>query len=122
MATKTAQDVFADTVTDAQRQMTELATQGQQMFLQTVRSWSESVANLVPRQVNGSGVIRDVTQAQVQLIDQSYEFAHQALDNQREFVKQLLNATRPAVDATERSTDSAAEATKSAADKASSRS
>lgn len=124
MATKTTQEVFTSTVTDAQRQMSELVNQGQQMFLQTVRSWSESVARMAPSQPNGGSMLREASEAQSQLIDQSYAFTHQVLDNQRDFVKQLVSATRPAVDATvnaaERNTDSAAAATKAASDKASS--
>jgi hypothetical protein len=82
---------MSNVVTAAQEQFFEAVRQNQQAFVDSVRAWSQAVAQTTPAGAAAPQVPENLPKPQ-ELIDSTFDFAEKLLANQREFAHNVLAA------------------------------
>jgi hypothetical protein len=85
--------VATDENKQVQHQVLDAIKQSQDVVLQAVRAWSESVAEFAPKLPDMPKVpLAEALPKPGELSDQYFEFAQQLLTSQQEFVEKLVAA------------------------------
>jgi len=99
--------------TEAQDQILEAVRQSQAAVVDGLRSWTETVQQLVPARTSWS--LADQLPTPAEAVDSVYDFAAQLLKLQREFAHSLIGVTAPLVERTRQEAEKPVQRTTKAA-------
>lgn len=104
-------DALHEMTEAAQKQMRDTMSRSQDVVVDAVSAWSQSVQKLIPASMPTE--LADGPPKPADLVDSGFKIAEQLLAAQHEFARRLLHAVQPAAEAV---TDTAAAAGEAASD------
>jgi hypothetical protein len=91
------------TAQDLQEQMLGTIRKGQEIALDALKSWVETVQAITPPIPSVSLPLADRLPSPHDIVARGYEFAEQLLSNQRKFADEVLEVTSPLLPGEEKS-------------------